>query len=31
MTFVYEKCKDHLRRPLWDKMLQQAEIKDKPW
>ncbi|KAK4733751.1 hypothetical protein R3W88_008012 [Solanum pinnatisectum] len=23
-TFVYVKCKDHLRRPLWDKMLQHA-------
>lgn len=22
-TFVYAKCKYHLRRPLWDKLLQQ--------
>lgn len=31
MTFVYVKCKEYLRIPLWDKMLQQAEIEDKPW
>ncbi|KAG5580325.1 hypothetical protein H5410_050952 [Solanum commersonii] len=23
-TFVYAKCKDHLRRPLWDRMLHHA-------
>ena len=31
ITFMYAKCKEHLRRPLWDKMHQQAEREDKPW
>ena len=31
ITFMYAKCKEHLRRPLWDKMLQHAEREDKPW
>lgn len=31
MTFIYAKCKEHIRRPRWDKMLWQAEIEDKPW
>ena len=30
-TFVYAKCKDHLRRPLWNKMIQQATLNDNPW
>ncbi|KAG5580250.1 hypothetical protein H5410_050877 [Solanum commersonii] len=30
-TFVYAKCKDHLRRPLWDKMLYYSAEIDKPW
>lgn len=30
-AFVYVKCKYSLRRPLWDKILQQSEIGDKPW
>ena len=25
-TFVYTKCKEHLRRPHWDKMLHQATV-----
>ncbi|XP_055814708.1 uncharacterized protein LOC129884436 [Solanum dulcamara] len=29
-TFVYAKCKDHLRRPLWDSMLQQSTT-SLPW
>ncbi|WMV30180.1 hypothetical protein MTR67_023565 [Solanum verrucosum] len=31
ITFVYAKCKDHLRRPLWDRMLFQAADSNKPW
>ena len=31
MTFVYAKYKDYLRRPPWDKLLQQAENEDEPW
>lgn len=31
ITFVYAKCKDHFKRPLWDKMLQKAARIDKPW
>ena len=30
-TFAYAKCKDHLRRPLSDKMIQQATLNDNPW
>ncbi|TMW81069.1 hypothetical protein EJD97_012226, partial [Solanum chilense] len=30
ITFVYAKCKDYLRRPLWDSMLQWANT-DYPW
>ncbi|XP_049348970.1 uncharacterized protein LOC125813524 [Solanum verrucosum] len=30
-TFVYAKCKDHLRRPLWDRMLHQSADIDRPW
>ncbi|KAG5580317.1 hypothetical protein H5410_050944 [Solanum commersonii] len=30
-TFVYAKCKDHLRRPLWDIMLYQDAETNKPW
>ncbi|XP_055824941.1 uncharacterized protein LOC129893436 [Solanum dulcamara] len=29
-TFVYDKCKDHLRRTLWDSILQQSTIPF-PW
>ncbi|XP_055835236.1 uncharacterized protein LOC129903716 [Solanum dulcamara] len=29
-TFVYAKCKDHLRRPLWNSMLQQSNT-SLPW
>ncbi|KAK4729613.1 hypothetical protein R3W88_022601 [Solanum pinnatisectum] len=25
-TFVYAKCKDHLRRPLWERLLHQATV-----
>ncbi|KAH0772311.1 hypothetical protein KY290_016292 [Solanum tuberosum] len=31
MTFVYAKCKDHLRRPLWDRMIFRAAESNKPW
>ncbi|XP_055824484.1 uncharacterized protein LOC129893019 [Solanum dulcamara] len=30
VSFVYAKCKDHLRRPLWDSMLQQSNT-SLPW
>lgn len=30
-TFLYAKCKEYLRRTLWDKILQKAQIEDKPW
>ena len=30
MIFFYSKCKEHLRRPRCDKMLQKADIEDKP-
>ena len=30
-TFVYATCKDHLRRPLWDKMIQHSTSNDNPW
>ena len=30
-TFVYAKCKDHLRRHLWDKMIQHSTLNDNPW
>lgn len=28
--FVYAKFKDNLRRPFWDKMIQQATLNDNP-
>ncbi|KAH0737915.1 hypothetical protein KY290_036620 [Solanum tuberosum] len=31
MTFVYAKCKDHLRRPLWDRMIFRTAESNKPW
>ncbi|XP_049375739.1 uncharacterized protein LOC125840542 [Solanum verrucosum] len=31
MTFVYAKCKDHLRRPLWDRMIFRAGESNRPW
>ncbi|XP_049399716.1 uncharacterized protein LOC125863741 [Solanum stenotomum] len=31
ITFVYAKCKDHLRRPLWDRMLHQSADIVRPW
>ena len=30
-TFVYDKCKNHLRRSLWDKMIQHSTLNDNPW
>ncbi|WMV13661.1 hypothetical protein MTR67_007046 [Solanum verrucosum] len=30
-TFVYAKCKDHLRRPLWDRMMYHSAETTKPW
>ncbi|KAG5595027.1 hypothetical protein H5410_036259 [Solanum commersonii] len=31
-NFVYAKCKDYLRRPLWDRLLHLADTKDTiPW
>nr|XP_019067280.1 uncharacterized protein LOC109119268 [Solanum lycopersicum] len=30
-TFIYAKCKDYLRRPLWDKMRHHASIITNPW
>ncbi|KAG5615000.1 hypothetical protein H5410_014824 [Solanum commersonii] len=31
-TFVYAKCKDYLRKPLWDRLLHLADTKDTiPW
>ncbi|KAK6793719.1 hypothetical protein RDI58_007172 [Solanum bulbocastanum] len=31
-TFVYAKCKDYLRRPLWDRLLHIADTRDTtPW
>ena len=30
-TFVYAKCKDHLRRPLWNKMIHHSTLNDNPW
>ncbi|XP_047264380.1 uncharacterized protein LOC124896702 [Capsicum annuum] len=30
MTFIYAKCRDHLRRPLWDRLLQVATT-ELPW
>ena len=29
-TFVYAKCKDHLRRPLSDKMIHHSTLNDNP-
>ncbi|KAH0734895.1 hypothetical protein KY285_010602 [Solanum tuberosum] len=32
ITFVYAKCKDHLRRPLWDRMMHYATNRtNSPW
>ncbi|KAG5599221.1 hypothetical protein H5410_030591 [Solanum commersonii] len=32
ITFVYAKCKDHVRRPLWDRILYYATAKtNSPW
>ncbi|KAG5631325.1 hypothetical protein H5410_003042 [Solanum commersonii] len=31
ITFVYAKCKDQLRRPLWDKMMHHAADNTNPW
>ncbi|KAK4733763.1 hypothetical protein R3W88_008024 [Solanum pinnatisectum] len=31
ITFVYAKCKEYLRRPLWDRLLHQASGNNKPW
>ncbi|KAH0684447.1 hypothetical protein KY289_022199 [Solanum tuberosum] len=31
ITFVYAKCKDHLRRPLWDRMMHHAAENTNPW
>ena len=31
ITFIYAKCKEHLRRPLWDKMLHHASVSTNPW
>ncbi|XP_049348952.1 uncharacterized protein LOC125813502 [Solanum verrucosum] len=30
-TFVYAKCKDQLRRPLWDRMLHHSAENTNPW
>ncbi|XP_049378372.1 uncharacterized protein LOC125843202 [Solanum stenotomum] len=30
ISFIYAKCKDHLRRPFWDKLMQLSD-KDIPW
>ena len=30
-TFAYAKCKDHLMRPLWDKMIHHDTLNDNPW
>ncbi|XP_015057525.1 uncharacterized protein LOC107003747 [Solanum pennellii] len=30
-TFTYAKCKDRLRRPLWEKLLHHASININPW
>ena len=31
ITFVYAKCKNHLRRPLWDKMIHKDSLNENPW
>ena len=31
ITFVYAKCKDHFRRPLWEKLLQQDSGNNNTW
>ncbi|WMV45639.1 hypothetical protein MTR67_039024 [Solanum verrucosum] len=31
ITFVYAKCNDHLRRPLWDRLLHHAASNTNPW
>lgn len=30
ILFIYAKCKDHLIRPLWDRLLQFSNL-DSPW
>ncbi|XP_049365268.1 uncharacterized protein LOC125830095 [Solanum verrucosum] len=30
VSFIYAKCKEHMRRPLWDSLLQYASL-DIPW
>lgn len=30
-TFMYAKCKDHIRRPLGDRILYHAAENNKPW
>lgn len=30
-TLVYAKCKEHLRKPLWDMILQKSTVDTKPW
>ncbi|KAH0709402.1 hypothetical protein KY284_010829 [Solanum tuberosum] len=30
VTFIYAKCKEHLRRPLWDKLIHYSN-KEEPW
>lgn len=30
ISFIYAKCRDHLRRPLWDRLLHFSDL-DKPW
>ena len=31
LLLLSTKCKEYLRRPLWNKMLQQANVDTKPW
>ncbi|XP_069154435.1 uncharacterized protein [Solanum lycopersicum] len=30
-TFIYAKCKEYLRRPLWEKLLHHASVSTNPW
>ena len=30
-TFFYTECKDHLRRSLWDTMIQHSTLNKNPW
>ncbi|XP_069145607.1 uncharacterized protein [Solanum lycopersicum] len=30
-TFIYAKCKQYLRRPLWDKLLHHTSVSTNPW